>query len=421
MRRKKIPVSVLSAFLAVIMLFGFMTGLAPAQVRAASSSELKGQLNDLKKEEQKLEDKMDDIQEQIDENQSEIQKIAAQKNAIDQEIAVLNDQMLNLNEQIKTYGLLIADKQEELEAAQLRLRELNEKNKERIRAMEEDGTLSYWSVLFKANSFADLLDRLNMIEEIAAADRRRLQEMSEAAQLVADAQKELENEKSALEEARTELEGKQALLQEKRAEADELLAQLNAKSEEFNAMMDEAEAEAEDLIAQIAKTEKEYNDAKRKEEEASKPKPGTNSGYGSAMPPSHVVDGITWVMPCKYTRFSSPYGWRIHPVYKTWKFHSGVDLGAPSGTPIYASRSGKVTTAKYHYSAGNYVTVNHGDGFSTSYLHMTHDIVSEGDYVQAGQIIGYVGSTGVSTGPHLHFTIYYNGETINPANYINFH
>ena len=414
MRKKKITISLLSVLLTAIVVLGPMSGVKPVQVQAASSGELKGQLSDLKKEEQALENKIEGIQNKIDANMSEIQKISAQKAAIDQEIALLNEQMLNLNEQIQTYGLLIADKQDELDAARAHLQELNQKNKERIRAMEEDGNLSYWSVLFKANSFSDLLDRMNMIEEIAAADRRRLKEMSEVAEEVANTQADLETEKAALEETRKSLEEKQVVLAEKRAEADELLVALNAKGAEFDAMMNDAESEAEDLIAQIAKKEKEYNEAKLKEQQASNP------NYGSSTPPAHVVNGITWITPCKYSRVSSAYGWRIHPVYKTWKFHSGIDLAASSGTPIYATRSGTVTTAQYHYSAGNYVTINHGDGFSTSYLHMTHDTVSVGDYVTAGEIIGYVGSTGVSTGPHLHFTMYWNGETINPADYIKF-
>lgn len=422
MKNKKLWVSILATVLAILMTLSLLAGLIPAEAHAAeSSSSLKSELNDLKAQKKELEEQMEDLSSQIADNQSEIHKIAAEKNVIDQEIGLLNQQIMNINEQIAAYGLLIADKQDELDAAEAHLEELNEKNKERIRAMEEDGTLSYWSVLFKANSFADLLDRLNMIEEIAAADQRRLQEMSEAAAVVAEAQKTLETEKAGLEETRVELDAMQVTLQEKRAEADALLAELNAKGEEFDKMMDDAEADAEDLLAEIAQTEKEYNEAKAREEAASKPTTNTGSYGGGAKPPSHVVDGITWIMPCKYNRFSSPYGWRIHPVYKVWKFHSGVDLGAPSGTPIYASRSGTVTTAKYNSSAGYYVTVNHGDGFSTSYLHMTHYIVGVGDYVEAGQVIGYVGSTGTSTGPHLHFTIYYNGETLNPANYINFY
>ena len=98
--------------------------------------------------------------------------------------------------------------------------------------------------------------------------------------------------------------------------------------------------------------------------------------------------------------------------------HNGVDLACSSGTPIYASKSGYVTTATYHYAYGNYVTINHMDGFSTLYGHMTYFVVSEGEYVEQGQVIGYVGSTGYSTGPHLHFTIYYDGSTVNPMNYI---
>ena len=96
-----------------------------------------------------------------------------------------------------------------------------------------------------------------------------------------------------------------------------------------------------------------------------------------------------------------------------------MDLAAPQGTPIYATRSGTVTTATYNSSAGYFVTINHGDGFSSSYLHMTHYIVKAGQSVKAGEVIGYCGSTGTSTGPHLHFTLYYNGSTVNPANYIN--
>ena len=110
-------------------------------------------------------------------------------------------------------------------------------------------------------------------------------------------------------------------------------------------------------------------------------------------------------------------------MYGTWKFHSGVDLAGPQGTPIVATRDGTVTMAKTGYNGGNgnYVTINHGDGFSSSYLHMLENRqVSKGQSVKAGQIIGYMGSTGISTGPHLHFTIYYNGATVNPASYLSF-
>ena len=117
---------------------------------------------------------------------------------------------------------------------------------------------------------------------------------------------------------------------------------------------------------------------------------------------------------------SSPFGNREAPTAGASSNHQGIDLAAPEGTPIYASRTGVVTAATYSKSAGYYVSINHGDGYSSIYMHMTKFVVSKGAAVSAGQLIGYVGSTGISTGPHLHFGISYNGAYVNPANYVNF-
>lgn len=436
MKNRKRLISIVAGSLAVLLLLSLVVGMIPASAKEYTSNlteELKSEISELKSQQNEIQEQIDALKDQIKENMSEMEKITTEKNVIDQEIGLLNQQILNINDQIVTYGLLIADKQDELDEAKARLEELNRQNKDRIRAMEEAGELSYWSVLFKASSFSDLLDRLNMIEEIAAADQRRLEELSKAAEAVAVAQTELEDEKSALEETKAELDEMQAVLADKRAEADALLVELNAKGEAFEALKDEAEEDEEALLAEIAAAEKAYNkeverlkeeERKRIEEEKRKAEEELKKqqeASGGNAPPSSVTAGITWVMPCRYTYLSSPYGWRIHPVYGYSKFHSGVDLAAPAGTPIYASRSGRVTIATYSDSAGYYVSINHGDGFSTSYLHMTHYIVGAGDYVAAGQVIGYVGTTGVSTGNHLHFSIYYNGNTQNPADYINFY
>lgn len=127
-----------------------------------------------------------------------------------------------------------------------------------------------------------------------------------------------------------------------------------------------------------------------------------------------------WTIPVKYTRIASRYGWRIHPVTGKRQFHHGIDLSAASGVPIVASRAGRVSVATYDSSAGNYVNIDHGDGFMTRYLHMTRYIVSVNQQVAEGQLIGFVGSTGLSTGPHLHFGIYVNGSTVNPEDHIKF-
>lgn len=407
------------AILALLLVLSMSAHIAPQQVNAAGSGTIKSELDALKQEKSGIDKKVAEIQAQITGNREEMAEIVAEKDLIDQEIALIHEQMTNLNEQITTYNRMIADKQEELTAAQNRLIELNEKYKERIRSMEENGDLSYWSVLFEASSFMDLLDRISMIDEIAEADSRRLQEISEAAAAVETAKNELEDQKAELEAAYAELNKAEEELDAKRAEADELLAALHAKGAEFEALLEDGEAEQLKLMQQIAATQKEYDAAKYKEWLATSvatTKPATNNNGGSTYVPSSAG----WIIPCSYICVTSRFGYRIPPTQGASSYHAGVDLAAPSGTPIYASRAGQVTTTAFQQGgAGNYVSINHGDGFASIYMHMTHYIVKPGQVVSQGQVIGYVGSTGVSTGPHLHFGISYNGTYVNPANYIN--
>lgn len=425
MRNRKKLVAILAGIMALIMLLSLVASILPSIVHAAelSSSEIEKQIEELEKQKAEIDATIRGYEDKLSDNLDEMTQIVEQKNLIDQEIFMLYEQVGNIEEQIAAYGVLIADKQDQLDAAVSRFEELNLRNKERIRAMEEEGELSYWSVLFQANSFSDLLDRLNMIEEIAAADQRRLEEMNRAAQAVADAKTVLEQKRLELEGTKAELKESQEILAVKRDEADALLAKLIATGHEYEALLDEAELDVEKLLDEIEQKEIEYDEAKDREYQqwlstsippTTKPPVYSGGTAGSGQ----NVGGKTWLVPCTYTRFSSPFGYRIHPVYGDWRFHSGVDLAAPSGTPIIATRSGRVSVADYSWSGGYYVSIDHLDGYVSKYLHMTHYIVSAGQYVTAGQVIGYVGSTGTSTGPHLHFSIYYNGEAVNPANYI---
>ena len=423
MDKRKLFISIMAGFLALVMILSIIFSIIPTFASAAaSSSELKQQLNELKADKKKIDSQIKNLEGQLSDNLDEMEKMVAQKKVIDQEIFMLHEQVNNINAQVSTLALLIAEKQEELDEAEKHLEELNKKNKERIRAMEEDGKLSYWSVLFAANDFSDLLDRLNMIEEIAISDQQRLQQMSDAAEAVSKAKSELEAEADSLEATKKDLAESEKKLEKKSEEADKLLSKLVATGEKYEALIDKAEKESNKLKEDISDKKDEYDDAKYQEWLATyvpPTKPSKPSGGGNAGE-EHVVGNVKWLVPCNYTRFSSPYGWRIHPVYKDWRFHSGVDLSAKQGTPIIASRSGIVKWATYEWASGYYVEIDHRDGFSTKYLHMTHYVVKKGDYVAAGQVVGYVGSTGTSTGPHLHFGIYKNGNSVNPANYINF-
>jgi murein DD-endopeptidase MepM/ murein hydrolase activator NlpD len=414
MKIRKTGKSILSLILAAVLAFSVM----PISAQAKSSSEIREQIKDMKAENKELEKELEALRDQFQENENEIINMVAQKDLIDQEIAILNEQIRNVNSQIMSYGLLIADKQDELDKAQADLEELSKKNKERIQAMEEEGTLSYWEVLFKAKSFSDLLDRLNMIQEIAASDRRRMEELATAAQLVSNTQAELNNEKTELEATRTQLDEMQLEMEQKRAEADELLRKLAARGEEFQALIDESEALQDELMAEIAQAEKDLKKAEYQEWLATYVPPTTRPG-NDTTPSTNIPSSSGWVCPVPYYTLTSPFGMRVHPIRGTWTMHNGVDMAAAQGTPIYAAKSGKVTKTSFQAGgAGYYVSINHGDGFSSIYMHMTHYIVSPGQYVNAGQVIGYVGSTGGSTGPHLHFGISYNGTYVNPMNYI---
>ena len=414
MKIRKNGKSILSLILAAVLAFSLM----PVSAEAKSSSEIREQIKDMKAENKDLEEKLKGLRDQFKANENEILDMVARKDLIDQEIGILTEQINNINTQIMAYGLLIADKQDELDKAQANLDELSRKHKERIQAMEEEGSLSYWEVLFKANSFSDLLDRLNMMQEIAASDRRRMEELSEAADRVVSTQLELNGEKESLEATREELDAAQVALAEKRAEADELLRQLIAKGEEFEALIDESEDLQDQLMADIAQAEKDLKAAEYQEWLATYVPPTTYPS-DDTRPSTNIPSSSGWVCPVPYYTLTSPFGMRIHPISGKWKMHNGVDMSAAQGTPIYAAKSGKVTVTSFQAGgAGYYVSINHGDGFSSIYMHMTHYIVSPGQYVTAGQVIGYVGSTGGSTGPHLHFGISYNGTYVNPMNYI---
>ena len=454
MKNRKKLVSILAGVMAAIMLLSLLLSLLPTRALAASSSEIRNQINDLKKQKEEIQEQIQDVKDQYQQNEDEIADIVARKNVIDQEIGLLNTQILVMNEEIAAYNLLIADKQDELDDASDRLDDLNKEYRDRIRTMEEEGNVSYWEVLFKAKSFSDLLDRLNMVEEIAASDQRRLKAMEEAAEEVEEARESLLDEKAELDVAYQELEKTYEELDGKRQEADDLIAELLEKGEELEDLQAKFEAEEEAFMKEIAQKEKEYNEAKHKEWQeymatyttvppaTTKPantgstnnSTGTNSGStsgntgsnsggnsgdntGSSAPSS----GASWLRPCSYTYLSSKFGYRDAPTAGASSYHQGVDLAAPKNTPVYATRSGVVTASTYGNAAGYYVTINHGDGFSSVYMHMTHYVVSKGAKVSQGQVIGYMGSTGISTGNHLHFGISYNGAYVNPANYIAFY
>lgn len=421
MRQRKVLVSIVAIVLAVLMVGGVFVSILPTSVSAASSSELKSKLNDLQSQADEIAAKAEELQDEIAANQSETQSIVEKKSNIDQQIELTRQQVENLNEQIQQYNLLIAAKQEELDQALADETALNEQYKLRLRAMEETGNVSYWSVLFNASSFTDLLDRIDMIHEISEADQLMLQQLKDVADEIAAAKAEVEAGRAELEAAKAEQDVLEQQLSEQRAEADAMITELMSKQDELVAASETYDAMEEEVRKQVLETQKAYEDALADEEaqreieqareeaasgNISKPSGGTNSS------------GFLYPLPAGTSYVSCAYGYRIHPIYGYYAMHSGVDLAAAAGTPIYAIKSGTVTTATYSDVNGYYVSISHNDGYGSLYAHMTNYVVSPGQYVNQGDVIGYVGSTGWSTGAHLHFEIYYGGATVNPMDYV---
>lgn len=416
-------VRIISIVLAAVILLSLVSTALIVMVHAASSSEIKSKLADLRAKQAEIQKQSDELEKSIAENKDQTKTLVSQKAEIDQEMEMSRQKIENLNEQIQQLNLLIAEKQTELEASVAKEEALQKQYKARLRSMEETGSVSYWSILFRASSFSDLLDRVDMIREIAESDQLMLKQLSAATQAVETERADLEQQKLDLQQTEDDLAVEQAELETKRAKADTLITQMQA---EYASLSDEflaAEADEAAVREQIKKTETDYFNALAKEQAAAAAaaaaaNKASNSNNSSASSSGGASSG-GFAFPLAYsTGVTCAYGPRVHPINGNKSFHYGVDLAAGMNTEIYATKSGTVTGATYGEANGYYVTINHGDGYSSIYAHMTNYVVSVGDSVKQGQLIGYVGTTGWSTGPHLHFEILYNGSNVNPMNYI---
>lgn len=447
-------VSAIAALLVLVL----VAGIILMAVHAESSTEIKKRIEDLKKQGQTIQAQKSGIESQLNSNDAELDDLVMKKSMIDQEIKLTQDSIENTNMQIQEYNLLIAEKQNELDEALAERDRLNQQYRARIRSMEENGKLTYWSILFKASSFSDMLDRVDMINEIAAADSRMLERMETVAQQIEASRQELAAEKVSLEEAKDQLAQDEAELEAKRAEADEVFAELWSNRQALEAAAEKYEAQQQALSQQIAQQEVKYREAVAAEEEARRraeeearrkaeeearrraeeearrraaeeearrraaeqaareAREREQAAASSSSSTTQSRAGFIWPTACR--TITCYYGPRIHPITRRPSYHNGIDIGASYGSTISAASAGTVTAVGFDTGYGYYVTINHGNGYSTLYGHMSRYIVSAGDYVSQGQTIGYVGSTGWSTGPHLHFTIYCNGATVNPLGYL---
>lgn len=400
----------------LVLFLAVLLTCVPVRAFAAPSDDIQKEIDALKEKEDELNRQADELQDQLDDNYATATSYAEEKERLDQETTLLLQQIDNTGDQIKEYNNLIAQRQAEVQALQDDYLALTDRYAKRMRTMQETGDVTLWEVVFRAESFSDMLARSVMVEEVSRADREMMDEVRKSAQSVQDKKLELAQERGALEAKKLELAEKQDELAALRAKTDEILIHLNEEKQDIGQDLQSVEEMKDELVKQIAEQEVKYRAAVEKELEEKRRQEAENNG--GTVPPS--TGGFIFPLDRSgYAYMTSPYGYRVHPISGVYKLHNGADLAAYQGTKIYASRSGVVTTAAYNAGGyGNYVVINHGDGYSTLYGHMTHYCVSAGQHVSQGEVIGYVGSTGNSTGPHLHFTVYYNGNTINPLTVI---
>lgn len=322
----------------------------------ATQEELQNDYNQNQQEQQQVKEDLASVKADIERLQPDVDAISA-------EVAEANAKVLDIEAQI-------AAKKQEMEERQ---RGLNG----RLRAMYKNGSVGYVDVLLNSGSISELISNLEMIQLIYKNDMAAIETLEKEQEELAKIEKTLKDEK--------------AVLDSKKADLDSQMSKLNALKADLEYAEDQLLIEAQNLQSQLQ----------------------------SMINPDKEYVGGAYIWPAPTTKYvTSLFGWRIHPIFNTWKYHSGTDIAGNSGDPILACASGTVILSEYYGGYGECVIIDHGGGLTSLYGHMSQRNVSVGQQVSGGQTIGLMGSTGYSTGPHLHLEFAVNGELVDALDYV---
>ena len=385
-------------------------GANPFVSRADKVSELKQSIAD----KQEAIDEANKLKKQLQSGLTDVKNIISglekSKNNLAAYISQLDESLEAAQAKILELNTLITEKESEIKKTTEELNEAikTEENqyeamKNRICFMYERGDTMYLELIMTAQSFGDVLNKADYIEELSAYDRRMLEQYQAIREYVEVCKAQLEAEQVVLEEAKADVQEEQAALETLIAEKEKEIAAYENDINNREKLLKEYEAE---ITAQNAEI-KALEDAVAAEKAALAA--ATKRTYDGGM--------FAWPAP-SYTRISDDYGYRIHPILNVKQFHNGVDMAAPGGSPILAAYNGTVVSAAYSSSMGNYIMIDHGDNLYTIYMHASALYVSKGQEVVKGQKIAAVGTTGRSTGNHLHFSVRLNGSYVSPWNYL---
>jgi len=428
MKRKKI-ISAIAVILAVLMVLSLMVSILPTAFAVSQSD-----IDALRAQKNALSERVAEAQARLEGLREQEAGVLEKKAALDEQNASAKAALELVAQEIAMYDEIIAEKTAELDEAMNREQEQLERYRTRVRAMEENGGYNILAVVVRSNNFSELLSGLDDMGEIMESDKELERQYRAARQ-------EVERVKAEYEEVRADCEEKQAVLREEQAA---IQAQINQTQEELDALADEIDAalaqyEAEQAAEQQAVNEltqmiAAYEEQKRQEAAAAAAAAAAAQQAGGAASGGAAAGGSTgggggglgggaaagnasfsWPVPCS-SRVTSRFGYRSDPFTGQTAGHAGIDIDGygNDGQPVVAAAGGTVIAATNSGGYGNYVTIDHGNGYQTVYAHLASLSVSYGQSVSAGQTVGTLGSTGRSTGTHCHFEIRVNGSPTDP-------
>jgi murein DD-endopeptidase MepM/ murein hydrolase activator NlpD len=378
----------------VFVLAAFIFSTAPV-VHGATVTESQKQLENVNDSIDSKKEKLDEINKSSEETQNQIKSLDSEAVTLAEKLAATNDQLASVKVQL-------AAAQSELDESENKLKEQKALFESRIVALYTSGNVSYMEVLLGSTSFSDMVSRLEWVTTIVEYDNNIISKIKAEQEKVETKKAELDSKNKSIETLKAESDTKYSELEQKTAEKQKLMASLEKDESYYEMLIAAEEKEAANIQARIQQMKSQSSSS------------GSNAGSGTSS-----SSGLSSITGGKSFSITSPYGWRVHPITGVSKFHKGIDIAAPSGTPVYSLKSGTVMYTGYDANGyGNYVMIDHGDIISL-YAHNSSIAVSVGQQVKGGQLLCYSGNTGGSTGPHLHFEVRLagSGETINPASY----
>ncbi len=374
------------------------TSLKEAQQEKAA---LEKALEKAKQTINELKESKGDVQAKVNDLNTQLMNISSRITALENQLAQKNQELTEKKDQIE-------DTKDQLEDAKKQEAQQYEDMKVRIQFMYENAQESYLEALFDSESFSDFLNSAEYIIQIQEYDRKKLNEYQETVAYIDGVEQQLEEDYATLEEMKKEVEQEKASVEQEKASVAALMKQRETELAGIEGNIDSAQSDADYYAAEIQAQEEIIAEIKRIEAEKAAAGKQDNPYTGGVF---------TWPCPSS-TRVTSDYGTRVSPMGGASSNHKGIDIGASGGAAIVAAADGTVTTAAYSSAAGNYVMIDHGGGLYTVYMHASALLVSPGQTVTAGQTIAQVGSTGISTGNHLHFGVSLNGSYVSPWSYL---